>query len=75
MAEFSVNIPDEQVARVVNALCEVGGYDSTKHHMSKREFARQVVIKYVGETVLQVERRRAMTDAMTSVTIDPVPID
>lgn len=76
MAEFSVFIPDDQVARVVDALCVVGGYTGDPDDQkAKREFARQVVIRDIRATVLKVERTQAMADAMTAVTIDPVPID
>lgn len=75
MAEFSLNIPDDQVDRVVGALCAVGGYEGPDDRKAQRDFAREVVIRYVQATVLQVERTQAMAAAMTAVTIDPVPID
>lgn len=75
MAEFSINIPDDQVDRVVGALCVVGDYRGPDSQKARRDFAREVVIRYVRATVLQVERTQAMADAMTAVTIDPVPID
>jgi hypothetical protein len=77
MAEFSVHIPDDQVDRVVDTLCEVGGYVPGEDDSQKvrRDFAKSVVVRYIRTTVLQHEHRRAMAEAMSSVTVDPVPID
>lgn len=74
MAEFGLTIPDDQVDRVVDALCAVGGYGPGAG-VSKREFARQVVIRYVRTTVAQVERNQAVAEAVSSVDVQPVPID
>ena len=75
MAEFRVFIPDAEVDRVVDALCAVGGYDGPNDVKTKREYARQVVIRYIRATVAQVERSQAVADAIAAVTIEPVPID
>lgn len=75
MAEFGLTIPDDEVDRVVDALCAVGGYDGPGERRIKREFARQVVIRYVRATVMQVERNQAVAEAMSSVDVQPVPID
>lgn len=77
MAEFAVHIPDDQVDRVVGALCAVGGYvpgedDSQK---ASRDFAKAVVVRYIRATVMQYEHQRAMAEAMSSVVVPPVPID
>lgn len=75
MAEFGLTIPDDQVDRVVDALCVVGDYTGPDVRKERREFARQVVIQYVRATVAQVERTRAVAEAMSSVDVQPVPID
>jgi hypothetical protein len=76
VAVFALTIPDDQVDRVVAALCAVGGYDGDPdNRKARREFAREVVIRYVRATVMQVERNQAVADAMTTVTVEPVPID
>lgn len=75
MADFTISIPDDQVARVVGALCIAGGYDGPDDQKAQRDFAKSVVVRDIRATVLQVERTAAMADAMTAVTIPPVPID
>lgn len=75
MAEFAVFIPDDQVDRVVDALCLVGRYDGPDDRSTRREFARQVVIQYVRATVVQVEQSRAVAEAVAATPADPVPID
>jgi hypothetical protein len=75
VAEFALTIPDDQVDRVVDALCAVGGYTGPDDRKSRRDFAREVVIRYVRATVMQVERNQAVADAMAAVTVEPVPID
>lgn len=74
MAEFALTIPDDQVDRVVDALCAVGGYTGPDEQKDRREFAREVVIRYVRGTVAQVERVQAMSDALANVTVDPITI-
>lgn len=75
MADFTISIPDDQVDRVVDALCAVGGYAGTDDRKARRDYAREVVIRYVRATVMQVERNQAVADAVASVSLEPVPID
>ena len=77
MAEFTVHIPDDQVDRVVGALCAVGGYAPGEDDGQKvrRDFAKSVVVRYIRSTVMQHEHQRAMAEAMSSVDVQPVPID
>lgn len=74
MAEFAVFIPDDQVERVVDALCVVGRYDGPGDRRSRREFARQVVIQYVRATVVQVEQSQAVAEAVATASVDPVTV-
>lgn len=76
MADIVLTIPNDQVGRVVDALCATGGYaGDPKDKAACREFAREILIRYVRQTVMQVERNQAMSDAMAAVTVDPVTID
>ena len=76
MAEIVLTIPNGQVARAVDALCSSGGYSgSPTDQPARREFAREVVAKFIRQTVMQAERQQAMSAAMASVTVDPITID
>lgn len=77
MADISLTIPDAQLARVVNALCAVGGYTgSPADQPARRKFARGVLGDYVRQTVLQYEKRQAAAEAMAAVSdVVPVTVD
>lgn len=76
MAEFVLTIPNEHIARAVDALCSTGGYSGSPNDQpARREFARAEVAKFIRQTVMQAERQQAMTAAMAAVTVDPITID
>lgn len=76
MAEIVLSIPNDQIGRAVDALCAVGGYSGdSADKVARREFAREVLAKYVRQTVMQLERQQAMTAAMANVSVEPITID
>lgn len=76
MAEIVLTVPKDQIGRVVDALCAVGGYSGDpRDKIARQEFARGVLIDFTRRTVMQAERQQAMTDAMSAITVDPVTID
>lgn len=76
MADIVLTIPNDQIARVVDALCAVGGYSGDPDDRpARREFARGVIVQQVRKTVMQHERNQAVAEAMSAVTVDPVTID
>lgn len=76
MAEITLTIPNDQVNRVVNALCTTGGYAGDPDDKpARRQFAREVVARLVRQTVMQVEQQQAMSAAMSAVTVDPITVE
>lgn len=77
MADFTLTIPDDQVDRVVEALCHASGYaGDPQDDKAARECARAYVVQFVRRTVVQVEQEKAMAAAMASVpAADPIEID
>lgn len=77
MADFTLTIPDDQVDRVVEALCHASGYaGDPQDTKATRDCARAHVVAYVRRTVAQVEQEKAMAAAMAAVTTnDPITID
>lgn len=76
MAEIVLTIPNDQIGRAVEALCDAGGYEGDPNdRTARRDFARHVVAQFIRQTVMQAERQQAMTDAIASVTVDPITID
>ncbi len=76
MAQIVLEIPNDQAARVVTALCSVGNYTGDPDDQTaRREFARGVVRSYVRQTVLAYEQRQAAAAAMASVVVEPVTVD
>lgn len=76
MADIVLTIPNDQIDRAVDALCVAGGYSGEPgDQRQRREFARGVLMQHLRQTVLDVERRQAMTDAMSGVTVDPITVE
>lgn len=76
MAEISLNVPNDQVGRVVDALCIFGGYTGDPNDVpARRAFAKHVLGDQLRQIVLRVERTEAAATAMASVTVDPITID
>lgn len=76
MAEITLNIPNAQAVRVVNALCAVGGYaGDPEDQPARRDFARGVLADYLRQTVLRYEQQQAAAQAMAAVTVEPITVD
>lgn len=56
MASISLTIPDDQLDRVVDALC-LAGHWSPALGVSRNAFAKQEVARLLRQRVLEVERR------------------
>lgn len=67
MAQLVVNIPDNQVNRVVTALCAFGGYTTqveqdgvlVPNPQTKAQFARQMVTQFIKTAVTLTEGKAA----------------
>jgi hypothetical protein len=58
MAQICIDVPDAVVARVVNALC-LDGARPDDSPLTKGQFAKQHVARYVKRVVREVESRLA----------------
>lgn len=58
MATVSIEIPDQHVTRVVDAICEMGHYDPALG-LTKNQFAKAEIQRMIKERVLRHERRKA----------------
>lgn len=76
MADIVLTIPDDQMGRAVDALCAAGGYSGDPNDQTtRRAFAREVIVRFVRQTVTNREGQQAMAAAMQAVTVDPITID
>lgn len=62
MATVSITIPDAQLTRVVNALCDAAGLSRSSAN------ARAAIIEHIKRTVINVERGVAEHAALAAVT-------
>jgi hypothetical protein len=62
MATISITIPDDQVNRVVNAMCEAGHW-TPELGITKNNFAKAELARLLRERVLTVERQKVRADA------------
>lgn len=62
MAQFVITIPDAEVPRVVDALCADGRW-TAESGMTRGEFARHRIVRYVKAVVRQYEGQQAATTA------------
>lgn len=72
MATVSITIPDAQVARVVNAMCDAYGYVAGQG-ITKAEFARQSLVRHVKNIV--VGQEQATADAAALAAVVPPTVD
>lgn len=61
MAEIKLTIPNDKIDQIVSALCREGEYqaildDGTPNPMSRNEFAKWMVIRFVKQTVQKWSR-------------------
>lgn len=73
MALVSITIPDAQVTRVVNAICDAYGYVAGQG-VSKAEFARQALVQHVKNIVVGQEQATADAAALAAVVPPTVSI-
>lgn len=67
MATISFDIPNAQLARLVNAYCIEKGYTGDPDDQpARREFAREAIRNDMRETVRRVEMRQAYDAALRS---------
>lgn len=70
MATIQINIPNNQINRVVNALCSQGGYGGLGSAQDKQEFARQEVIKFIKRTIKESEGFTTTQTALATLDTD-----
>ncbi len=70
MATITLNIPDAQVARVIDALCARGGYDPALG-VTKAQFAKQSLAAWLKAAVQQVEQQQAHDAAVSALQQPP----
>ena len=76
MADIVLTVPNNQIVRVVNALCVAGGYTGDPADQPARNaFAKSVIAAQIRATVLRMERGQAAEQAMTAVVVSPISID
>lgn len=71
MAQITINIPNDQLSRVINAMAVQYGYEETIINQSgqvianpqtKAEFAKAMVIKFAKAAVIAYEASLAVAD-------------
>ena len=72
MAIISIEIPDAQVARVVNAYSVAYGWRSVAEDGPRADFARRKLVDHIRETTLSVERAAAEAVALDAVDVGMV---
>lgn len=68
MAKIVLDIPDAQVSRVINAICQVNGYKQNLGQ-TKDEYVKEVLSVYIKSCVKSVEGRmgqQAINDSVES---------
>jgi hypothetical protein len=74
MAEITLQVPNEQIPRVVNALCQIGGYSGDPEDQpARRAFAKRVLADHLRWLVLRVEAGRLRSTAMS--TVEPLDVE
>lgn len=73
MAQITLTIPDAHMPRVIDALCTVGDYNADTDG-NRGAFAKSVVIQWVRDTVLAVERTETERVALANAPA-PEPLD
>lgn len=74
MATITINIPDDQMPRVIDGLCKAGGWRSVELDGARGAFAKKMVVDYVRDTVKAVERATAV-EAAIAATPQPTAVD
>jgi hypothetical protein len=71
MATITLTYPDDQQQRIVNALCEEGGW-TPESGVTRGAFAKRMVVDYVKRVVVAQDRAAARAAALAAV---PLPAD
>jgi hypothetical protein len=58
MASITINFPDDQQQRIRDALCDYGGRTADSQ-VPRPEFTRDVIKKFISDTVRHQEREAA----------------
>lgn len=68
MAQITLNIPNEHLTEVAEALAFVGGYqetiDGSPNPVTKNQFAKVQVIKYVKNAVKEYRAQQALASVV-----------
>lgn len=72
MAVISINIPDNQLSRVIDGICLGQGYQATingsPNPETKGQFAKRMLIEKMKQMVMQGEYRAVIDSIKTGVT-------
>lgn len=74
MASITLNIPDAQAQRVLDAVADRFGWVDQATSGTKAAFAKQQIADWLKRTVVEYERRLATETALASVQ-PPAPPD
>lgn len=67
MASISLDYPDAQQARILNAMAAAGGW-TPELGIAKGPFVKRMIADYVKRTVVHQERLEAQQAALAAVT-------
>ena len=74
MATLTLTIPNAQLSRVADAICEKFGYTGFEPDgitpQTKQEFVRKILIKYLKKSVAEHEAGNAGAAAFKAVELD-----
>lgn len=67
MATILLTIPDAQMPRAIDALCLAGGWRTIELDGARGAFAKAMVIRFIRETTLEVEKTKATKVAVEAI--------
>lgn len=77
MAQIVINIPDQQMNRVINAFCSEFSYQANGGELTKQQFTKKQIRRYIKEVMVSAEIDAARSAAAESIRadVDSINID
>lgn len=72
MAQITIDIPNQQAQRVLDALCADGGYNP-ESGQTQQQFAKQYIAQLIKGRVRTYENLKAQEDAIKNIVLPPDP--
>ena len=72
MAKIALDIPEDQVDRVVAAVCTYGGYDGPDTKKGRLAYVQRELGRHLVDIVVRVEAAQAQADAARTAPPDPL---